>query len=52
MYEIKKRVIPKQGDCTDCNNKGGSWDCGWWYECPQCHPEAYSSKTKEETNEQ
>jgi len=22
--------------CESCQGKGGSWDCGWYYECSSC----------------
>lgn len=27
--------------CKVCRGHGGFYDAGWWYECPECHPEAY-----------
>lgn len=51
--EIRKRTEPlRSEDCDSCKGKGGVYDCGWWYECYTCHPEAYEHKDKQkETND-
>lgn len=37
----------KSKNCDTCKGAGGFSDCGWWYECRACYPEAYEKPVTE-----
>lgn len=42
----QKEEVKAEQPCEACKGEGGWHDAGWWYECPECHPEAYKKEEK------